>query len=224
MTARHAGLLGSIAGLMLCVQAQGQEVTKTTTTLARLAEKADLIAIVRVDTTQYEKTRSFPSRGFADLRVLIPYKGIKRDELVAVTEEGLDADACYYPEVGPFVREGQRFLVFLKKASKSVYVGRAPGCRIPVLVSNDSQYAMVYPIPGVTVSDLSLVEELTFSDPAAFVDATESTFAQKDELTSFYQARLVEPDNMAPGREIYVYTRGIPITSLRNMMSSQKKN
>lgn len=218
MTARHIGMLESIVALVLCMPAQGQEVTETATTFARLAEQADLIAIVRVETTQYEKTRSFPSKGNANLRVLIPYKGIKRDELVVVTEEGLEEDACYYPEVGPFVREGQRFLVFLNQLPKSVYRGRAPGCRIPVLVTNESRYAVVYPIPGLTVADLSLVEELIFSDPAAFVDATESTFAQKKELTEFYQARLIEPDSMEPGREIYVYTRGILITSLRNLM------
>ena len=225
---------GIFVALLLCLQAQGQEATDpptntpsdTTTSfsLAKLAETADLIAIVRVEDTYYEKIRSFPSKGQANLRVLIPYQGSSRGDLVVVTEEGLAADACYYPEVGPFVREGQRFLVFLNKTPKSSYRGRAPGCRIPVLVTDDAQYAMIYPIPGVAIADLSLVEELTFSDPAAFVDATESTFAQLDELINYYRARLVEADSIEPGRAIYVYTRGIPISKLRAMLSSPTKD
>ena len=224
MTARQTGLLGSLLGLLMGLQAQGQLSTEKTTTFAEMAEKADLIAIVRVEVTEYQKTRDFPSKGHANLRVLIAYKGIKRDELVVVTEEGLADDGCYYPEVGPFVREGQRFLVFLKKAPKDVYRGHAPGCRIPVLVTSDSAYAMLYPIPGVTISKPELVTELSYSDPAAFVDATESTFVQKDELTGFYQARQVEQDSIEPGREIYVYTRGIPIINLRSMMFTAGEN
>ncbi len=190
-------------------------------TLAELAAAADLIAVVRVERTDYLKTRGFPSGGSAFLKVLIPYRGAARDDWLEVTEQGLRDDACYYPEPGAFEFEGSRFLVFLKRApgAAGTYRGRAPGCRLPVLVTAANGYALRYPVAGLEVNDPDAVAELSYVDPAAYVDAADFTSAQLRELTEVWQARAVPSDDpLAPPRARYVYTRGIPIERLRALM------
>ena len=189
--------------------------------LAEMAAEADLIAVVRVEQTDYQKTRDFPSLGTAFLKILIPYKGTSRDEIIEVSEKGLADDACYYPEPGVWQFEGDRFLAFLKKSAdgKDSYRGRAPGCRMPVLVTEDNRYAVRYPIRGLEIKDPGVVTQLKYADPAAFVNAADFTSAQIDELVNYYHARRVEEeDPLAPPRIIYVYTLGIPISRMRALM------
>jgi hypothetical protein len=187
--------------------------------LAQMAANADLIAIVRVEETLYQKTRDFPSKGKAFLKVLIPYRGAERDHLIEVEEEGLEDTACYYPKVDPFAFEGQRFLVFLRKSpDKPSYRGRGPGCRLPILVTADSGYALLQPIAGLKVPE-DQVLDIDYSDPAAFLEAGELSFAEVRRLQAEGTARWHEnEDPLAPDREFLVYTRGVPISALRALM------
>ncbi len=189
--------------------------------LTELAAAADLIAVARVEQVDYQKTREFPSSGSAFLKILIPYKGAAKGDWIEVVERGLAADACYYPEPGVWDFEGARFLVLLNKSgpNKDTYRGRAPGCRLPVLVTADNRYALRVPVAGLRLGETDAATELEFADPAAFVDASDFTRAELDELVSVYRARRVEPDDpLAPPRDLYVYTRGIPIERVRELM------
>jgi hypothetical protein len=196
----------------------------TLVTLASLAERADVIAIAQVTETEYTKVRGFPNAGQAILTVLIPYKGTERGELLQITEEGLEETACYYPEVGPFQFEGDRFLVFLRKQpDKKPLRGRLPGCRIPVLVTQDSRYAVRFPVDGVTLPE-DAVTDIEFSDPSAFIDAGDLSFAEADALEASGYARPVESDPFAPNEDQYIYTRGVKISELRRLMFPSSQN
>ncbi len=198
--------------------ASGPGAAAADATLAQLAARADVIALVRVMETDYEKIRSFPSSGWALLKVLIPYKGVARDDILEVTEKGLRDSACYYPELGVWQFEGDRFLVFLRAGDKDTYRGNAPGCRIPVLVTQDNSYAIRAPLPGLTL-DPDRVIDVEYADPAAYVDAGDFTRAQIRELEQVYLARPVEDrDPFAPPQKKYVYTPGIPLSQLRDML------
>ncbi|MDX1569249.1 MAG: hypothetical protein R3200_02100 [Xanthomonadales bacterium] len=188
--------------------------------LAELADEADLIAVVRVEQVDYEKTRSFPSSGSAFLEILIPYKGdVARGDWIEVKEQGLAESACYYPEPDPFVFEGARFLVLLRADPKEeeVYRGVAPACRIPVLVTSENRYAVLYPVKGLDLPE-ELAERQTYADPAAVVDATDFTRAQIEELETDYQAEPVERGPFEPNNLLYTYTRGIPLGEVRRLM------
>lgn len=189
-------------------------------TLARLFADADLVALARVEQTDYEKTRDFPSSGSAILKVLIPYKGIERGQIFEVAEQGLEETACYYPELAILQIEGDRFLVFANsEPSETVYRGFAPGCKIPVAVMSNSLYAIIAPVPGLTLPE-EVIEEVEFADPAAFVDATEFTSAQIKRLETLYHARAITPGEFEPNFKRYVYTRGVPISGLRRLLSA----
>lgn len=189
-------------------------------TLAGLAAEADVVAIVRVEDTDYEYARGFPRSGFALLRVLIGYKGANSGDLIEVPEEGLDDDACYFPQLGLFQVEGRRFLTFLKRKGKDSYIGTAPTCRLPVLVTAQSAYALLYPIDGATIeSPETVVETLSFADPAAYVDGSDLTSERLRELVEDYGAERVDNDPLTPRSETYVYTRGIPMPKLRALMA-----
>jgi len=188
-------------------------------TIEELAEEADLIAIAIVEQTEYEKTRSFPSKGWALLKVLIPYKGSVKGQIFQVGEQGLGDDKCYFPEVSGLDYEGQRFLVVLKKVAQANYIGVAPSCRIPILVTSNSGYAIRYPVSGLEMENQEqLAREMTFADPSAYIDATDYTFAKIDELEQYYKARKLEPNEFEPEIVKYVYTQGIPVKHIRSLL------
>lgn len=224
-------LMGSLmlAGALFNAAAQdnaavrnNQKVPPEESTLAELAADADLIAVVRVRDAQYERIRDFPSAGYAYLEVLIAYKGTQKGSVIEVQEKGLGEDKCYYPELGTWQFEGDRFLVFLKRGKgKAVYRGRAPGCRLPVLVTADNRYALRYPVRGLRIDSPDAVQPIDYLDPAAYVDAADFTSAGIQELESYYQARRVVPDDpLAPPSLKYVYTLGVPISRLRELLAS----
>lgn len=202
---------------------QPEDVDSTTAppaqkTLAELFQSADLAAVVRVEQTDYEKTRSFPSSGWALLQVLIPYKGTERGEIIEVVEQGLALDACYYPELAPLQFEGDRYLIFVNKdPTRPVFRGRAPACKIPVAVTDTAEYAVIAPIDGIALP-AEAVQTVRYSDPAAFVDATEFSRARRQALETRYHATLVEADPPIPGQYRYVYTKGLPISTLRPLL------
>ena len=72
--------------------------------LSQLATESALVAVVQVVATEYEYTRGFPSKGFATLRILIPYKLPEKLDQVQVFEEGLKASKCYFPPVSAWQR------------------------------------------------------------------------------------------------------------------------
>ncbi len=208
-------LLAALLGCGLGPPAAGADQS-----LAELAASADLIAVAQVERTDYSKTRGYPSAGSALLKILSAYKGAARGDWIEVTERGLGADACYYPEPSVFDVEGDRFLVFLNRTgSGAAYRGRAPGCRLPVLVTDDNRYALRYPVAGLRIDDPDAVVELRYADPAAIVDAGGLTDAQRERLVAEFHARpLADDDPLAPPRELFVYTRGVPITRVRALM------
>lgn len=189
-------------------------------TLAELAEGADFIGILQVDTIEYETVREIPSEGFAILRVLVPYRypGDVREipGSVQVHEKGLDQDACYYPERR---NEGQRYLAFLQKRAgetpegenKEGFEGSRPGCMLPVFVTADNRYALRYPVPGVEVPQSS-VQGLVFADPDAFIKpGNHLSYSRTDYMVE--QGWLERADN-----DRYVYTKGIHVEDARKLM------
>ncbi len=190
-------------------------------TLAEMAADADAIAVVRVQQTEYARTRSFPSSGWALLEVLVPYRGVEKGDLLEVTERGLGEQRCYYPELGTWQFEGDRFFVFLKKGEGETWRGRAPACRLPVLVDESNRFLLRYPVKGLSIADPEAVEEVQFNDPAARVDAADFTRARVRELEEYYLAtRVVSDDPLAPPDLVYEYTRGISLANVRRMMKS----
>lgn len=189
-------------------------------TLAQLAAGADFIGIVQVDDREYETVRDIPSKGFANLRVLVTYRhpGEVREApgSVQVYEEGFEKDTCYYPERQ---NEGRRYLVFLQKRTgktpdgekREGYEGSRPGCMMPILVTSDNRYALRYPLPGVDVPS-DLVRNLVFADPDAFVEAgADLSYTRVDYLVE--QGWLREADN-----DRHVYTKGVYLRDARRLM------
>ena len=148
----------------------------------------------------------------------------ERGELLEVTERGLGEQRCYYPELGTWQFEGDRFLVFLQKADNDTWRGRAPACRLPVLVDESNRFLLRYPIKGLTIEDRTVVETVEYNDPAARVDASDFTSAQVRELENFYLAtRVVSSDPLAPPDLVYQYTRGISLANVRRLMGRDNK-
>lgn len=197
-----------------------QEQTKTESNLAELTAKSDLVAIVQVFETDYQKTREFPSSGIGYLKVLIPYKGAEKGDLIQVKEKGLADDACYYPEIEVLQLEGDRFLVFLKKDGPKLetYHGYAPACKIPVFVTQDNSYAIGYPVTGVDLPE-QYVKDIQYGDPAAMLDLTEWSSSQSEEYANTYRLKPVVPGpEYQENAKIYIYTQGIPVPGLYKLL------
>ena len=182
--------------------------------LDQLAANHDVVAIVQQVDIQYQKVREFPNKGYGELRVLIGYKGIDRGTLIEVHEEGLEEYRCYYPD---FENEGNRYLVFLNHVKNDRFSGTLPACRIPVLVTADNKYALQYPVDGIEL-DADLAQEIDFADPAAYVELADLTFEETSRLTDAELARIEETDAYGPAATRLVYTHGIPVDSLRDLL------
>ncbi|MEM9302687.1 MAG: hypothetical protein AAGE01_11275 [Pseudomonadota bacterium] len=187
-------------------------------TVPELAAEADMIALVVVEQVDYQRTRGFPSSGSAFLRVLIPYRGIEKGTWIEVKEKGLGDEKCYYPEPDPYAFEGARFLVMLRETDKpEVYMGVAPGCRIPVLVTDINGYAVRYPVDDLEIPE-ELARDFTFNDPAAIVDASDFTSMQLEDLETRFRAKPVETGPFEPSTGEYTYTRGVDLSDFRRLM------
>ena len=185
-------------------------------TPATLAEESDLVAVAVVEQADYQKTRNFPSSGSAFLKLLIVYKGDEEvGDWIEVKEKGLGDEKCYYPEPNPFVFEGARFFVFLRKEN-DVYRGVAPGCKVPLYVTDSNQYAVQYPVDGLDVPP-EAAQKLTFTDPAAVVEAGDFTSSQITELTETYHAELIPTGPYEPNLQNYRYTMGVPLSDFRRL-------
>lgn len=178
--------------------------------LQALAESHELVAIVHLRDTRYEYVRDFPSRGWAELTVLIPYKGpLRQRDRLRVHAEGLDPTACYFPDDPDF--DG-RFLVFLNPRAEGGWEGQRPWCQLPVLVTADNRYALLHPAEGLADSELAaLAENLEFSDPAAWIDPRALTQTELEALRSRFVMRETEDGRLR-------HTQGVPISAVRALM------
>lgn len=211
---RHL-LLGCIA-ICLCQFASAREIAGTMTDFSEWAESADVIALVQVMEVDYRKVRNFPVEGSAELRILVPYKlpeSLDEAEKLDVRASGLDDQNCYYPERE---NEGHRFLVFLKIDESGEAWGMQPSCMLPVFVSDNNAYALLYPVADYLLADESIVENIHYADATARVDVTELTSDEVHFLEEHYKARK--------DWKYYYFTRGIPLEKVRTELLSSSLN
>lgn len=184
--------------------------------LSELASQADLVAVAQVVDTDYIYTRSFPSEGTAILKVLISYKANRAgEEFIEVYEKGLHPNECYF-ESPEFFLEGRRYLVFfsIDPVDPELYRGLPQGCALEILVTEDSTYALKYPVEGILLEDQfdGLATEYGFRDPHALVDEESLSPANRDKLLA---RRLI-----VPYEDHFKYTHGVDLTSVRKLIGS----
>jgi hypothetical protein len=176
---------------------------------SRLAAESDLVVLVQLERTDYQRRRGFPVSGTAWARVLLRYKVPEPIDLVRIDEEGFGPDRCYFPDV-PLWQELPRYLLFLERGEGRDYTGHRAGCMLEVLVTRDNRYAVRWPQDDLLLNeeDLALVETLEFIGPGATLDASDSTTMER--------AALIEDDAMEDlGDRTLRYTRGIPLEVFR---------
>ena len=187
-------------------------------------EWADLVAIAQVDDIEYEQIRKLNAKGYAFLNVLIPYKGSKRGEPIAVIATGFEDNACYYPDR---INEGERFLVFLKKApghENNVYYGFKPFCQMQILLSEMGQYILRTPLDTNLIKfDESIIEQHQFNDPHAMVDSTLWTSIKRDEYADQFQCKIIESSDTFNKYFHLRYTQGVPIYKVRPLFKLSYK-
>ena len=203
-----------LAGVSASFPAQPQAAGEAVTSLADLADAADLVALVQVRDTDYEYTRSFPSGGTAFLQVLIPYKVTRPfEDRVEVYEEGLHAHECYF-ENPSVMEEGRRYLVFLKTNPDhpQQYRGLEQGCALEVFVNSDNRYALKFPVTGIRLSDDlgSHASAMDFNDAYAILANEDIQVAERNELLD--RTLLIWLDDH------YKYTHGVDLTVARQLM------
>jgi len=185
---------------------------------------ADIIAIAQIQGLEYEKVRDLNLNGYAYLKILLPYKGIIKGEPIAVIAKGFDDNACYYPEGDS---EGERYLVFLKKAKDepaNVYYGFKPFCQLQVLVSETGQYILRTPLDeNVIKIDNSLIEQVNFSDPDAMLDTSRWTIKKREEYANTYQCKIIQKDDKFEKNYFLRYTQGVPIYKIRPLLKIKYK-
>ncbi len=158
--------------------------------LSHWSRKADIIALVQVVDTEYRKVRGMPVEGYARLEILIPYRiprTIQEKPYIEVRAKGFDQEQCYYPE---FANEGARLLVFLQVNEKGQVHGTMPACALPVFVTRDARYALLYPIGGLELTRQELVKSCEFTDPYAWKPLEMLTTEQIERLVEEYAIEL----------------------------------
>ena len=181
------------------------------------ASWADLVAVAQVVNIGYEKTRDLNAKGQAFLNVLVPYKGVKRNELFIVNESGFADDACYYPDRE---NEGARYLVFLKKTKNDMeYVGFKPLCQLPVLITELGTYALRYPLDTDLPLPEGSAETMRFADPHAVEDATSWTAATREKHQEKFASTLREDSDLFQKYYYLTYTQGVDLSVVRKLMN-----
>jgi hypothetical protein len=183
---------------------------------AEAAAWADVVAIAQVTNIDYLQTRELNASGQGFLTVRVPYKGVKKNEMLIVSSKGFEDHVCYYPDREG---EGQRYLVFLKKAAnEGEYHGYKPFCQLQVLLTDTGEYALRYPQDLGFELDPSVVRELQFNDPHSEIDATDWTNLAREEHQQKYGSVLREDSDMFQKFFYLSYTRGIMIYDVRKLM------
>jgi hypothetical protein len=213
----------------------GEEAPTPPISLAVLADKADVIVLGQVKDTDYFYRHEYPVSGSAYLKVLIPYKADRPNDLIEVYEKGLHENECYFPNPSVF-EEGRRYLLFLRQDPDKPerHRGLAEGCALDVLVDGNNQYALKYPVSGITLSDRleDLTRPMTFSDSYALESEETLTSTERNILL---ESGLIipwepPPDDVEPGvlgvpqgrlqGDHWIYTKGIDLTAFRKLMES----
>ncbi len=191
---------------------------------AEATEWADLVAIAQVDDIEYKKIRKLNASGYGYLNVLVPYKGATRGEGIAVIATGFDDNVCYYPDRE---NEGERFLVFLKKApgkKSNVYYGYKPFCQMQILLSDLGQYILRTPLDEKSIKiDDQLSEQQTFKDPHAMFDTTLWTSTKRERYADEYQCEIIESEDRFNKIFKLRYTQGVPIYKIRPLLKVKYK-
>jgi len=183
---------------------------------AEAAAWADVVAIAQVTNIDYLQTRELNASGQGFLTVRVPYKGVKKNELLIVSSKGFEDHVCYYPDREG---EGQRFLVFLKKAANDgEYHGFKPFCQLQVLLTDTGEYALRFPQELGFEVDPEIVRELQFNDPHSEIDATEWTNLAREEHQQQYGSVLREDSDMFQKYFYLSYSRGIMIYEIRKLL------
>ncbi len=183
---------------------------------AAAAEWADVVAIAQVVNVDYEQTREMNAKGQAFLNVHVPYKGVKKNELLIVSSKGFEAHTCYYPDR---IGEGERFLLFLKKSkNEGEYLGFKPYCQLQVLLTDTGEYALRYPLTLDFDISADLVKTIQFNDPNAQIDATEWTGISRQQHQDQFGSILSEDADMFQKFFYLTYTQGVMIYEIRKLM------
>jgi len=179
-----------------------------------LASESDLVALIQVDRTDYERRRGAPVAGTGWLQVLLPYKVQRPIDRIRVVEEGFGEDRCYFDDA-PLWEEQPRYLVFLTAAEKGNFQGHRSTCKLHVLVTDDNRYAVRWPQDKLHLDegDEALVQELDFVGPDSFIDVSEMTSIRRNDLQQQYRL-----EDAGDGR--YRYTRGIPLEDFRTLLGA----
>ncbi len=173
--------------------------------ISELAATSDLVAIAKVEFTNYKYRRGFPVDGYADLSILIAYKSAAEADRIRVRDSGLHSNQCYFPTTFPG-QDGARFLVFLSRHPDGDFRGNPLTCKLSVLVTDKHRYALRYPLDEqvkLSAEQSSWVTELNFNDPNAFAGSPEMTPGRKAALAA-------QLDGIVDARGVK-YTKGLPI-------------
>ena len=201
--------------------------------LEQLTEKADLVAVGQVKDADYAYRRGYPVSGSAYLKVLIPYKTNRPNDIIEVYEQGLHENECYFPNPDVF-EEGRRYLLFLQQDPEKPerYRGLPEGCALDVLVSENNQYALRLPASGMDLSDplAELAQDMKFGDRYALenentLSSTEQKILLASGLISPYEPAATETkpgifgqtQSPSPDKR-WTYTQGIDLAVIRELM------
>ena len=186
--------------------------------LAELAALADLVVLAQARDTDYLRRRDIPVSGSAYLKALITYKSDGPPDILEVYEKGLHANECYFPNPSVF-EEGRRYLLFVQRdpLDNTRYRGLPQGCALDVLVNDQNQYALRYPVDGIKLTDPldQLAVEMKFSDSYAIVQDSELLPADRDAMLA---KGLIIPHSSGQ----WMYTRGVPLNHLRELMAMDR--
>lgn len=217
MQRKHAlTFAAGAASLLLAATAWPEGEARAASSLSELAARADAVVLAQARDADYMYRREFPVRGSAFFKVLIAYKLDPAMDLLEVYEEGLHENECYFPNPTVF-EEGRRYLLFLRRDPdrEGRYRGLPEGCALDVLVARSNRYAVRIPATGIAVSDplAELSEPLEFADGYAL--ETEGTLAPAD------RDAWLAAGWLAPEREGYVYTRGVDLGVVRELIGAE---
>lgn len=187
------------------------------TTPAERAAESDYVVLAQLRIYKYEEKRGVPVEGDSWFDVLVPYKVPHPVERFKVVEEGFGEDKCYFENAELFT-EMPRFLLFLvdyEEGEAGEVRGHPDGCAIPVVTTTDNRYVVRWPIDNMRFeTDVEpLVQEFEFQGPGAFIDLSDFVSYRREEEVE--RLGLVPAEDDRGRREIYRYTRGIPLGVFR---------